>query len=115
VVAGKEVKISPVAVSHGGLSLRVAPAIERRPDPSDRRNTIESQVWLDPVTKLRSPTPPAGTHPPAVPGSLNVIDGATVDDIANALNALGARPRDLVAIFESISRAGALHAELVVM
>lgn len=115
VVAGKEVKISPVAVSHGGLSLRVVPAVERRPDPNDRRATIETQVWMDPVTKIRKPTPPSGTHPPDIPGSLNVIDGATVDDIANALNALGARPRDLVAIFESISRAGALHAELVVM
>jgi flagellar P-ring protein precursor FlgI len=44
-----------------------------------------------------------------------VLSGATVEDIANGLNALGARPRDLVAIFEAIQRAGALHAELVVM
>ena len=115
VVAGKDVRISPVAVSHGGLSLRVAPVVERRPDPKDRRSTVESIVWMDPLTKIRKAEPPAGTHPTQSPGTMNVIDGATVDDIANALNSLGARPRDLVAIFEAIQRAGALHAELVVM
>ena len=49
------------------------------------------------------------------PGSTSVIGAASVEEIANALNALGARPKDLVAIFEAIQRAGALHAELVVM
>jgi flagellar P-ring protein FlgI len=115
VVAGKDVRISPVAVSHGGLSLRVTPVVERRPDPKDRRSTVETVVWKDPLTGIRKLEPPAGTHPTQTPGTMNVIDGATVDDIANALNALGARPRDLVAIFEAILRAGALHAELVVM
>jgi flagellar P-ring protein precursor FlgI len=115
VVAGNQVRISAVAVSHGGLSLRVLPMLERRVDPKDRTKVTESVVWVDPVTKLRQAQPPVGTRPPATPGSMNVITGATVDDISSALNALGARPRDLVAIFEAIQRAGALHAELVVM
>jgi flagellar P-ring protein precursor FlgI len=115
VVAGSQVRISAVAVSHGGLSLRVTPVLERRADPNDRSKVIEGMAWIDPVTRLRSPLPPAGTRPTTNPGTMNVIAGATVDDIANALNALGARPRDLVAIFEAIQRAGALHAELVVM
>ncbi len=115
VVAGNEVRISQVAVSHGGLSLRVMPVAERRSDPPDRNKVIDSVAWVDPVTRLRSPEPPAGIKPSQTPGSLNVFSGATVEDIANGLNALGARPRDLVAIFEAIQRAGALHAELVVM
>ena len=115
VVAGNEVRISQVAVSHGGLSLRVAPVVERRSDPNDRNKVIDSVAWVDPVTRLRSAEPPPGIKPTQTPGSLNVLSGATVEDIANGLNALGARPRDLVAIFEAIQRAGALHAELVVM
>ena len=108
VVAGKDVRISPVAVSHGGLSLRVQPKAVT--NPLTQAKTIE---WVDPQTNLRSPLPPAGTSPPIVPGSLSVLEGATVEDIANGLNALGARPRDLIAIFQAIQGAGALHAELI--
>jgi flagellar P-ring protein FlgI len=115
VVAGKSVRISDVAVSHGGLSLRVTPMPDRRTDPNDRNKVIDGVIWVDPVTRIRSQQPPAGIIPVALPGTLNVLSGATVEDIANGLNALGARPRDLVAIFEAIQRAGALHAELVVM
>jgi flagellar P-ring protein precursor FlgI len=115
VVAGARVRIGMVAVSHAGLSLRVQPRVQRRIDPKSGMPIEERIVWEDPATKIRSNEPPAGTHPTTSPGSLTVLDGATVEDIANGLNALGARPRDLVAIFEAIDRAGALHAELVVM
>lgn len=108
VVAGRDVRISQVAVSHGGLSLRVQPKAVT--NPLTQTKSIE---WLDPLTSLRSPQPPAGTQPPLVPGSISVFEGATVEDIANGLNALGARPRDLIAIFQAIQGAGALHAELV--
>ncbi len=110
VVAGRDVRISQVAVSHGGLSLRVQP--KQVTNPQTQARSIE---WIDPVTNLRGAAPPAGTTPPIVPGSLSVLEGATVEEIANGLNALGARPRDLVAIFQAIQSAGALHAELVEM
>jgi flagellar P-ring protein precursor FlgI len=115
VVAGSQVRISEVAVSHGGLSLRVSPVVERRADPNNRDKIIDTVAWVDPLTRQRSPNPPPGITPTPQPGTFSVLSGATVEDIANGLNALGARPRDLVAIFEAIQRAGALHAELVVM
>lgn len=115
VVAGNQVRISEVAVSHGGLSLRVTPVVERRSDPNDRNKVIDTVAWVDPLTRQRSPNPPPGVNPTPQPGTFSVLSGATVEDIANGLNALGARPRDLVSIFEAIQRAGALHAELVVM
>ncbi len=110
IVAGRDVRISAVAVSHGGLSLRVQPK-----QVANALTQAKSVEWVDPATNLRSPQPPAGTKPPIVPGSLSVFEGATVEDIATGLNALGARPRDLVAIFQAIQSAGALHAELVEM
>ena len=118
VVSGSQVRISAVAVSHGGLSLRVQPRIERVQSLASRGRESEGTeriVYIDQITKERRLEPPAGTRPTAVPGSMTVIEGATVDEISNALNALGARPRDMVAIFEAIHRSGALHAELVVM
>lgn len=108
VVAGHQVRISPVAVSHGGLSLRVQPKAQVK-------DGQQQLVWKDPTTNLTSAKPPAGTRPPIVPGTMSVLEGATVEDIANGLNALGARPRDLVAIFQAIHSAGALHAELIEM
>jgi flagellar P-ring protein precursor FlgI len=122
VVAGSQVRISAVAVSQGGLSLRVIPRTERVAQRSERGRTGEPPaepetrtVYVDSVTRERFTSPPAGTQPTQIPGSVTIIDGASVEEIANALNALGARPRDLVAIFEAVQRAGALHAELVVM
>ena len=43
------------------------------------------------------------------------MEGTTVEAISNAMNALGARPKDIVAIFQAIHRAGALHAVLEIM
>ena len=39
---------------------------------------------------------------------------ASLSDVVKALNALGASPRDLVAIFQALEAAGALPAKLVV-
>ena len=38
----------------------------------------------------------------------------TVEKVASALNALGATPRDMMAIFEAMKQAGALQAELII-
>ena len=110
VVAGQQVRVAPVAISHAGLSLRVVPSRQPRADAPGASET----AWVDPATRLTSATAPAGVRANPVPGTFTVLDGASVDDIATALNAIGARPRDLVAIFESLDRAGALHAELIV-
>jgi flagellar P-ring protein precursor FlgI len=111
VVVGANVAIGAVAVSHGALSLRITPS----PMPVGPDGQSGGVQWTDPLTKVRSDQLPAGIKGPEIPGTLSVVEGVTVEQIANALNALGARPRDLVAIFEAIHRAGALHADLEVM
>ncbi len=108
VVAGRDVRISPVAVSHGGLSLRILPKRVTAPGA-----TAGNTEWIDPATNQRMAEPPKGTRPTAIPGTVSLLEGASVEDIANGLNALGARPRDVIAIFQAIQGAGALHAELI--
>jgi flagellar P-ring protein precursor FlgI len=115
VVIGQDVKVSAVAISHGGLSLQVVHRKEILPDPTDPQNMMEAETWTDPVSGIRSPESPDGIVPLDTSGSLTLVDGATVQSISNALNAIGARPKDMVAIFQALKRAGALHAELVVM
>jgi len=41
--------------------------------------------------------------------------GVSVTELAGALNKLGVTPRDMIAIFQAIKAAGALHADLVIM
>ena len=42
-------------------------------------------------------------------------EGATLDAVASALNALGATPRDIIAIVQALKAAGALRAEIVIL
>lgn len=46
---------------------------------------------------------------------INVPKSVTVEDLANALNAIGATPRDLIAIFQALERAGALQGKIEMM
>ena len=96
------------------LSLRIQAKAQSLPANAPP-GTTPGLTWTDPATNLKSSLPPGGIHANTVPGTMTVMEGATVDDIANGLNALGARPRDLVAIFQALQSAGALHAELVEM
>ena len=46
---------------------------------------------------------------------VNLGAGTTLDDVVRALNALGATPRDIIAILQALRAAGALQAEVVIV
>ena len=46
---------------------------------------------------------------------ITLEEGATLDAVVRALNALGATPRDVIAILQALKAAGALTAELVII
>jgi flagellar P-ring protein precursor FlgI len=103
IVMGKDVKISTVAVSHGNLNLIISENIAvSQPNPLAEGATVAApQTEIETVEEE---------------GNLVVLDmGVSIGDIAQALNAIGATPRDLIAIFQAIKAAGALHGELVVL
>ncbi len=102
IVAGHNVKVSPVAVTHGNLAIVTSnQPIASQPAPfSKGKTTVLPRAQIG-ITEQDGP--------------VHVVDGAmTVGDLARALNALGAAPRDLILIFQALKSAGALHAELVV-
>ncbi len=103
IVMGQEVRISTVAVSHGNLNLVVTDSMQvSQPNPLSGGATVAT------------PTTTAKATEDA--GNLVVMPmGANIGDIARALNAIGATPRDLIAIFQAIKAAGALHGELVIL
>lgn len=104
VVIGGNVQILPAVISHGGLEI----SIQRQvvvPQPAPF--TI-----LPPRIAQTAEIEAEEEINPAAP--LDIDPGASVTDIANALNLLEVKPRDLIAIFQALKEAGALQAELIV-
>ena len=103
IVMGQDVRISRVAVSQGGLTLRVEEApIAVQPNPFAPGETV-----VVPRTGV------AIEEEPGI-GLAEVPDGATLSDVVAGLNALGVAPRDMIDILKSIKAAGALHADFIV-
>jgi flagellar P-ring protein precursor FlgI len=103
IVAGQHVKISTVAITHSNLTIVTTnEPIVSQPAPFSRGKT----------TVL----PRAQININESEGIVRVLPATmTVGDLAKALNALGASPRDLIAIFEVLDRHGALQAKLIFM
>jgi len=102
VVMGGNVRISPVAVAHGGLSLQVK-----------RTNEV---VQVDPLN-IAQPQVVENTEVQVEEdeGKLTMIGGVTVGQLVEALNDLGVKPRELIQILLAIKESGALQAELEVL
>ena len=103
VVMGENVRLSTVAVSHANLNLVISEGVQvSQPGPLSKGETVvapRSQVEMSEEK-----------------GNLVVMPmGVSIGDVARALNAIGATPRDLIAIFQAIKAAGALHAKLVII
>lgn len=104
IVMGQNVRIDPVAVTHGSLVVMVTEDFE-----------------------VSQPNPLAGGQTVVVPNTTIEIDDGqdsrmfkfgpalTLDSIVKAVNEVGAAPGDLMAILEAMKQAGALKAELIVI
>ena len=103
IVMGQDVRISTVAVSHGNLNLIISESVQvSQPNPLATGATVAA-----PTTTINTVEEE---------GNLVVMEmGVNIGEIAKALNAIGATPRDLIAIFQAIKAAGALHGELVIL
>lgn len=103
VVVGSNVKVSTIAVSHGNLTVEVRESKSvSQPPPFSSGETVtvpQSEITVEEKK-----------------GKLAIIrSGVSIGDLATALNAIGASPRDLIIIFQSIKAAGALQAKLEIM
>jgi flagellar P-ring protein precursor FlgI len=103
VVVGGNVRLGPAAVAHGNLSVRISTRY-----------------------RVSQPAPFSGGETTVVPdqdvdieeGTAQLIalePGTTLQSVVTALNALGASPRDIIAIVQALRAAGALRAEIVIL
>ena len=111
IVIGGDVRVTPAAVSHGSLTVKV----------SEDTNTTPGQTLYDDdgnVTTATEATTEADSkvEAGAATASAFVFDaGTSLADVVDAINAIGTTSADLVAILEALRAAGALRAQMIII
>ncbi len=103
IVIGQNVRVSPVAVTHGNLSVTISANTEvSQPNALANGETVITPNFDVEVTEEDS--------------RMFVFNpGVSLDEIVRAVNQVGAAPGDLVAILQAMKQAGALRAELIII
>ena len=111
IVIGGDVRVTPAAVSHGSLTVKV----------NEDTNTTPGQTLYDDAGNVTTTTA-ANTENDtdieagADTASAFVFDaGTSLADVVDAINAIGTTSADLVAILEALRAAGALRAQMIII
>jgi flagellar P-ring protein FlgI len=103
IVLGKDVRVSPIAILHGNLTVEVQTVIEvSQPNALAAGNTA-----VVPQTNVATKEEKAR--------NLVLKQGATVEELVRALASIGSTPRDVIAILQNLRAAGALEADIEVI
>ena len=102
VVLGDSVRLAPVAIAHGGLTLEVReqPLVSQPTAFTSGRTTVVPSTQIS-MQDIKSPM-------------YALSPGASLGEVVKALNTLGVSPRDLVTILQALKTSGALRAQLEV-
>ncbi len=98
IVMGGDVRIDPVAVSRGNMSLELKPKIQDWRTMGIYAKNGDGGKEANPDSEV-----------------LREVSAANVQEVISALNALGADLKDIIAILQALKDSGALHAELIIM
>ncbi|MDY6829965.1 MAG: flagellar basal body P-ring protein FlgI [Pseudomonadota bacterium] len=103
IVVGQHVRITPVAVTHGSLTVTIQEDFGvSQPQPFAEGDTVV--------------VPDTGLQITEGDGRMFEFDaGVSVESLVQAVNRVGAAPSDLMAILEALKQAGALKADLIVI
>lgn len=102
IVATSTVRLSQVAIAHGSLTITVSSNVGvSQPNAFGGGQTTAVQSTQTAVNETK--------------GGFTIInEPPTIERLAAALNALGVSTREMMAIFQTLKRSGALQAELVI-
>lgn len=103
IVIGEDVRVSPVAVTHGGLTVTITENLDvNQPNAFGEGDTVI--------------TPRTGLRVDAGSGHMfNFQAGTSLQQIVDSVNQVGAAPGDLMAILEALKQSGAIKADLIVI
>ena len=103
IVVGSNVRLKPVAVTHGGLTVTVSedPQVSQPAPFSQGRTAVVPNSNINVEEKQ---------------GRMFKFDpGTTLDDLVRAINEVGLAPGDLMSVLEALDQAGAIEGRLVVI
>ena len=103
IVMGGDVQLSPVVVIHGSLTIDVQ-TVQLISQPSPLSNGTTATAAQTELTVNDAPAQ-----------SIQLKEGANVDELIKGLHAIGATSHDIVAILQAIKAAGGLQADLEVI
>jgi flagellar P-ring protein FlgI len=103
VVMGEDVRISPVAIAHGNLSVQI----------KERKNVSQPLPFSQGETAVTDETDINVTEENQK--LLLLPEGTSLGEVVKGLNAIGVSPRDLITVFQAIQASGALQAELEII
>jgi len=103
VVIGGRVRLQPVSILHGGLAVNVIATTQvSQPAPFSTGTTQVVQQ-----TSVQAQDRPVNR--------IDLKEGATVEDLVQELQRIGAGARDVISILQAMKEAGALEADLEVL
>jgi len=112
IVIGGDVRVTPAAVTHGSLTVRV----EENTNVTPTGNLALTDGVAAATPGQAVTTPDSNITVTEEPARAFLFDpGVELSTIVEAINSVGASPADLVAILESLREAGSLRAELVII
>lgn len=101
IVMGREVRLSSVVISQGGVTVRVGTEYDvSQPNPLSK--TGETVVVPSTTVEVKE----------RKPETVSLPDGTTVEEVVRGLRAVGVSARDIISILQAIKSAGALTADL---
>jgi flagellar P-ring protein precursor FlgI len=103
VVIGGTVRLQPVSILHGGLSVNVISRVE----------VSQPGAMASGTTQVVEQTTVQAQDKPV--NEIDLKEGATVEDLVQELQRTGAGARDVISILQAMKAAGALEADLEVL
>jgi flagellar P-ring protein precursor FlgI len=103
VVIGGTVRLQPVSILHGGLSVNVISRLE----------VSQPNAFSTGTTQVVQQTSVQAEDKPV--NRIDLKEGATVEDLVQELQRTGAGARDVISILQAMKEAGALEADLEVL
>ena len=112
IVIGGDVRVSPAAVTHGSLTVRVKEDMDiTQTQTAALANGVAA---LAPGAAIAAPDTEINAEEELARAFI-FDPGVELSSIVDALNAVGGSPSDLVAILEALREAGSLRAELIII
>ena len=111
IVIGGDVRVTPAAVSHGSLTVKV----------NEDTNTTPGQVLYDDAGNVTTTTAANEEKDTEIEAGAETASafvfnaGTSLADVVDAINAIGTTSADLVAILEALRAAGALRAQMIII